>query len=143
LWTDSVHITHRIELKKVGNACILLKGDDCRIYGSHPFGCKQGPFLYGLLGSESNWRTFEKLCEGVGRGKHYSKKEIGGFLELEEKKENEFEADFSKYSIFKKFFERESPIPLISRKIKYPFSYQEFIEGREKPEPEIVEENFR
>lgn len=63
-------------LKSAGNACIFLKNDVCIVYDARPEQCRTFPFWPQNLKSKYRWKLTLLECEGIGRGRLYSKEEI-------------------------------------------------------------------
>ena len=55
--------------------CLFFE-EGCTIYDLRPGQCRTYPFWFSNLRSESTWRTIEKDCPGIGRGRRYSREEI-------------------------------------------------------------------
>ncbi len=56
--------------------CIFFQDGRCSIYDVRPTQCRTYPFWPETLRSEAAWRHTCRACEGIGRGRLYSKKEI-------------------------------------------------------------------
>jgi uncharacterized protein len=48
----------------------------CMIYAVRPFQCRSFPFWFDNLRSAARWQEVQRLCPGVGQGRHYNKEEI-------------------------------------------------------------------
>ena len=73
--------THRvpdgISLRERANGdCILLEGAGCSVHALKPAQCGTFPFWANNLRNEANWQATVERCEGIGRGRLYSREEI-------------------------------------------------------------------
>ena len=50
--------------------------NECIIYPVRPGQCRTFPFWFENLRSPKKWRQVSKACQGIGRGKHYSREQI-------------------------------------------------------------------
>lgn len=67
---------HSLKEKANGDCVFLFNGKMCGIYEDRPTQCRTFPFWPETLRSEDRWRETCKACEGIGKGKLYSKDEI-------------------------------------------------------------------
>lgn len=67
---------NRYVLKSNGDACILLENNVCRVYPARPVQCRTFPFWPANLKSKYRWKITQLTCEGIGRGRLYSKSDI-------------------------------------------------------------------
>lgn len=56
--------------------CIFFEERRCLIHSIKPTQCRTYPFWVRNLRSEAAWQKASEDCEGIGRGKQYSKEEI-------------------------------------------------------------------
>tara|TARA_Y100000294_G_scaffold2920_1_gene3107 strand:+ start:189 stop:647 length:459 start_codon:yes stop_codon:yes gene_type:complete len=55
--------------------CFFYNGK-CKIYTARPMQCSIYPFWFTHLRSEKKWQSVSGECEGIGKGRLYSKKKI-------------------------------------------------------------------
>ena len=60
--------------------CIFWKDGGCSVYEHRPLQCRSYPFWQANLESDETWQDTATQCEGVGRGRVHSKKEIDAWL---------------------------------------------------------------
>lgn len=72
-----------LELKNNGMKCVLLDGNRCSIHNGKPFICRNGPFVFNIIGTRIYWQKFKSTCQGLGRGRLITSKEIRTMLECE------------------------------------------------------------
>ena len=64
-------------LKEMRNGdCVFLNGNLCGIYSVRPTQCRTFPFWPETLRSERGWNEAGRGCEGIGRGKLFTRDEI-------------------------------------------------------------------
>jgi len=61
--------------------CFFLTDGGCGIYEARPAQCRTWPFWPENLSSKAAWDWAGRRCPGIGRGRLYSKGEIGEILE--------------------------------------------------------------
>jgi Fe-S-cluster containining protein len=66
-----------VSLAEHGNGdCIFLENRACRIHAVKPAQCGTFPFWRNNLRTETAWERTRLRCEGIGRGRLYSRDEI-------------------------------------------------------------------
>jgi len=71
---------NRFVLTSEGDDCIFLKDNACSVYDVRPTQCRTFPFWPANLKSRYRWKLIAEDCEGIGRGRLYSKEEIDRIL---------------------------------------------------------------
>lgn len=56
--------------------CVFLENHRCNIYDIRPIQCQTYPFWPENLKSKSRWQITQDECPGIGKGRHYSDREI-------------------------------------------------------------------
>ena len=69
-------------LKSFPNGDCIFYDDEvgCKVYDARPQQCRTFPFWRSNLASKEAWEMTAKECEGIGRGRLYSKHEIEAIL---------------------------------------------------------------
>lgn len=63
-----------------GKSCVFLDGKRCTVYEARPTQCRTFPFWRELVKNGEWTDRARELCEGVGRGRRYSKAEAEGLM---------------------------------------------------------------
>lgn len=109
-------------LRQQKDACIFLQGHECRIYSARPFQCRQFPFWYELFNNKKIFREIQETCQGFGKGKKYTAKE----LEQRLAQDNQYRLKLYKNSEFLNSFGLEKLISDVQNQIeKEGFSIEE------------------
>lgn len=64
-------------LKDPASDCLFLDGARCTVYAARPSQCRTFPFWQENLDSRGWTAEVKRDCEGIGRGRRYSRDEIG------------------------------------------------------------------
>ncbi|MFT5498487.1 MAG: Fe-S-cluster containining protein [Kiritimatiellia bacterium] len=67
--------------EKSNGDCVFYADGRCEIHAVKPRQCRTFPFWVKNLRNESAWEQTRSACEGIGRGRRYSKNEILEILE--------------------------------------------------------------
>jgi hypothetical protein len=75
-------------LRDPANNCLFLRGDRCGVYAARPQQCRTWPFWPENF-ADGRWKAdVARDCEGVGRGRVYSLKEIEKSFAEERRRES-------------------------------------------------------
>lgn len=66
----------RFSIREHADGRCLFFDEGCKIYPVRPTQCRTFPFWFQNLRSEKKWHAIKKECPGIGKGRHYGKKEI-------------------------------------------------------------------
>lgn len=83
-----------VSLKSVPEGPCIFYDHGCSIYEVRPIQCRTFPFWDDLLKSQTRWSEQAKTCQGIDKGRVWSKKEIKE--QLKAKKENLLKAEGKK-----------------------------------------------
>lgn len=75
-------------LKHPTSDCMFLDGARCTVYAARPGQCRTFPFWRENMGSQE-WAKTARECEGIGRGRRWTREEIEARLRDEEKRDAE------------------------------------------------------
>ena len=70
----------QLVLRSSGDDCIFFQDDRCQVYSVRPTQCRTYPFWPANMKSQYRWKIVAGECEGIGRGRPYSRREIEEIL---------------------------------------------------------------
>ena len=82
---DETHCTQdedgNVILTMIDRQCNFLRDNQCIVYDVRPAQCRAWPFLAEHL-DEETWQVVREFCQGIGRGKLYTKEEIEAIVQF-------------------------------------------------------------
>jgi len=75
-------------LREPNHDCLFLEGGRCSVYAARPGQCRTFPFWRENMGADA-WARTARECEGIGRGRVWSREEIEARLQDEASRDSQ------------------------------------------------------